>query len=238
MKTFSPRTARPAGFSLVELLAGVAIIAVLALLLFPLTQMMRKKANDTACVSNLHSLYLSMNSYKNDGGYWPSVNLNSEINAAATSSQTWYVSLQRLGYIEAQKLRDNNVDVLKGKTVVCPSNDSDPGEAYKYTSSPFPWRPNYAMNYFWGEGSAQGVWYPRVSALGVTNSSAILLIDSTSKTGSIYPNSMAEWSKPKCAIARTHNGGAHALLANGAVITVSPDTHPDIQDPKYWDPRY
>lgn len=224
-------------FTLIELLATIMIVAVLGALLFPAYKTAMNSAKNTRCLANMRTVYGAMQAYKNDGGFWPSVNVNSESDPGAPGSQIWYVALIRLKYLTARIEKRNNQNVAIADALVCPSNMADPGAPYVYTSSPFPWTSNYAMNHEWGERTHAGVWSPRVPALAVSNGSAILLIDSTSKTGSVYLSSNVKWSAPNCAIPKIHNGGAHALLANGAVITVTPQSHPDIEDPKYWNPR-
>jgi len=231
------KPANPTAFTLIELLATIAIIVILLAILFPAAKTIVKSADNTRCIGNLRTLYGAFSAYKNDGGYWPSVNLNNDSDASLSGEQNWFVALQRLGYLETIRGTVQGVDCLTSKALVCPSNVADPGEPYPYTHNPLPWRPNYAMNFYWGEGTFAGPWVQRVTALGLSKSSAILLIDSTSKTGSIYPNFQAEWGTPTCAIPEIHNGGAHALLCNGSVISISRQTHPNIQDAKYWDPR-
>lgn len=60
------------GFSLVELLVVLAVISVLAALLFPVFLTVRGKARQTACASNLHQIGLGIGMYMQDyDGLYP-----------------------------------------------------------------------------------------------------------------------------------------------------------------------
>jgi prepilin-type N-terminal cleavage/methylation domain-containing protein/prepilin-type processing-associated H-X9-DG protein len=59
------RAPRPA-FTLIELLVVVAVIAVLAALLFPVFARVREKARASACLSNYHQLGLAIHMYAQD----------------------------------------------------------------------------------------------------------------------------------------------------------------------------
>ena len=59
------------GFTLVELLTVLAIIAVLAGLLLPVLSRAKQQARSTACKSNLRQLGLGMKMYINDHGHYP-----------------------------------------------------------------------------------------------------------------------------------------------------------------------
>ncbi len=58
-------------FTLIELLTVIAIIAVLAALLFPVVGAVREQGRATDCMSKLHQLYVSTNVYKQDEGGYP-----------------------------------------------------------------------------------------------------------------------------------------------------------------------
>lgn len=58
-------------FTLIELLTVIAIIAVLAAVLFPVAGSVREQARATDCMSKLHQLYVSAQVYKQDEGGYP-----------------------------------------------------------------------------------------------------------------------------------------------------------------------
>lgn len=64
---------RKIGFTLVELLIVLGIVAVIAAILFPVFSSVRRKARMTECASNLHQIGLALHQYANDsdGDYPP-----------------------------------------------------------------------------------------------------------------------------------------------------------------------
>jgi prepilin-type N-terminal cleavage/methylation domain-containing protein len=59
------------GFSLVELLTVIAIIAILAAVIFPVMGSVREKARQSSCMSNLHNIWLALRMYKQDERQMP-----------------------------------------------------------------------------------------------------------------------------------------------------------------------
>lgn len=57
---------RQIAFTVLELLIVIAIIALIAALLFPLFAGARKKARETQCMNNLHQIYLAWSLYTSD----------------------------------------------------------------------------------------------------------------------------------------------------------------------------
>lgn len=66
-------SARRHGFTLIELLVVLAMLALLAAILFPVFASARRQARMTACASNLHQVGLALHQYANDhdGDYPP-----------------------------------------------------------------------------------------------------------------------------------------------------------------------
>ncbi|MEN6305862.1 MAG: type II secretion system protein [Armatimonadia bacterium] len=68
------------GFTLVELLVVIGIIAILMAILFPVFQTVREKARQAKCQANLHQIAVALKEFRADHGhyppapYWDSVN--------------------------------------------------------------------------------------------------------------------------------------------------------------------
>ena len=111
-----------AGFTLVEMLVVIGIIAILAAIIFPVMANAKKKAHQTQCISNLKNLGQAFKQYTQDNyGYFPpwcashpnpdSPGLSqTDQNRPMPDVMTWDKALV--------------MDYLQGKeeTVVCPSN--------------------------------------------------------------------------------------------------------------------
>lgn len=72
---FTPDRRQPqrAAFTLVELLAVLTIIAVLASVIFVLSMSVRKKAERVQCGENLKTLHMALSNYLTDHQRWPQV---------------------------------------------------------------------------------------------------------------------------------------------------------------------
>ncbi len=67
-----PRKSGKHGFTLIELLVVVAILAILAAILFPVYSKAQSQAKTTQCLSNLRQLGMAVNAYLGDSsGYMP-----------------------------------------------------------------------------------------------------------------------------------------------------------------------
>ena len=59
------------GFSLLELLTVVAIIAILAAILFPIMRAAKDRAKRTGCITNMHEIGIALSEYKLDYNRYP-----------------------------------------------------------------------------------------------------------------------------------------------------------------------
>ncbi len=119
---------RASGFTLIELLTVIAIIAVLAAILFPTAGTVREQARASDCLSKLHQLYVSARVYHEDeGAYPPSLmgiaehglidlngNCHPEISTGlpfGTQPNTCLASADRIinGYLFSEQIRDSRV---------------------------------------------------------------------------------------------------------------------------------
>lgn len=114
---------RPTGFTLVELLVVILVIAILAALLFPVGQWAIRAAQDSKCKQNLRNLYDAYRSYSldNDG--------NTLLDG--TSPNEWTRLIQP--YIGHPVFTST-----LPKALYCPSAESKPNAGY--------YQPDYAAN--------------------------------------------------------------------------------------------
>src|SRR5437867_2212888 len=71
MKCGNSSVERRGGFTLLELLVVIGIIAVLAAMLFPAVQRLREMANRTRCINNLHQIGMALTNHFTTHGYFP-----------------------------------------------------------------------------------------------------------------------------------------------------------------------
>lgn len=129
---------------MVELLVVVAIIALLAAILFPVFARAREKARQTTCVSNLKQLGLGFAQYAQDydGGYPNACSANPALTTGCTASGDPYLWTGQhfrwlvMPYLGIAQQRDTasawkSVPGTTPSILVCPS---DPSTSYDNTS--------------------------------------------------------------------------------------------------------
>lgn len=109
------------GFTLIELLTVIAIIAVLAAILFPLAGTVREQARASDCMSKLHQLYVSSSVYKLDEGSFPAALLGYAEVADPTGNSTGTyltdpssqvpVAMEKLtnAFVYTEQIKDANI---------------------------------------------------------------------------------------------------------------------------------
>lgn len=123
-----------AGFSLIELLVVVAIIAILAAVLFPIYTNSIKAASRSKCQSNLKQIMSAFESYTADySGCYP--NLNSK---CLWMGRYWRWPMKRyLGYYAVYDPNDSRAEIQSTRVwnsvLRCPA-DPTPGDIYDGTS--------------------------------------------------------------------------------------------------------
>ena len=107
--------AEPPGFTIIELLAVVSIIALLVALLMPALQGARKRAKAVVCAQNLHQLGVAIRTYASDnGGNFVGLYCPSYVKGGGWN---WHDFMGRQGYI-GQQVSFKKLHVLKGRGVV------------------------------------------------------------------------------------------------------------------------
>ena len=146
---------KQAGFTLIELLVVVAIVALLAALLFPVFAKARARGRQTACLSNLRQLGLATSQYAQDfddrypyggdptdldsygwaiklkGVYWPAVQQMQLNGQTIPNVMAGYVKDREIWHCPA----DNGYDLVDNLPLsASPSSFQEYGMSYTYTT--------------------------------------------------------------------------------------------------------
>jgi len=110
---------RRAGFTLVELLVVIGIIAVLISILLPALSKARDSAQQLVCQSNLRQIYVASSMYQNewDGFYVAYYDKPWNSNSALSTTFTWPTPLRN--YLKSTQAPDTKPPVIYG----CPVRD-------------------------------------------------------------------------------------------------------------------
>jgi len=108
------------GFTLIEMLAVMAILAVLAGLLFPVVAKSREQARKTACMSNLRQIGMALSLYaSNHGGVIPTTESPNE--AIRATHHIWDGTLTPPRYIGLGYLHEKFGYGVKPQMYYCPA---------------------------------------------------------------------------------------------------------------------
>ena len=196
------------GFTLVELLVVIAVLALLAGLALPALLQSSEASNQTKCLSNMRqisSLYLTM-----------VVDQDGVLVAATGSSSTWYEALESYGYIN--KTGDVQKDMENYKKLSCPKALAVLGNKYNVT------RATYGLNTFIGNSNGP------TRMVQLSKPSATLLIGDGDKMGSgngmtmnlnVDGKKITPYHNKKCAI--TYFDGHSAIVDQAVIATNASD---------------
>jgi prepilin-type N-terminal cleavage/methylation domain-containing protein/prepilin-type processing-associated H-X9-DG protein len=195
------------GFTLIEILVVIGIIALLAAILFPVLSRARENARRTTCLSNLQQLGMAFQQYTQDAGRrYP----------GAGEFQKWGNGGHWVAGVNSttEGLAGNNPPYDLSTTN--PSADVENGALYPYVRSEAVYRCPSAEN-----GDIKKVTYSMNCALAGMNdvrmrtpSEIILLVDEAhNNDGFFYTESVNSTD----AITDVHNGAGNLLFADGHV---------------------
>jgi prepilin-type N-terminal cleavage/methylation domain-containing protein/prepilin-type processing-associated H-X9-DG protein len=184
------------GFTLIESLVVIAIIAILAAILFPVFARAREKARQAACQSNLKQIGLALKMYCQD---YDEVNVRAWF--GGTVARRWHQAVQPY---------TKNTDLFRCLTS---GQLVDPYSGL-YMS--------YGMNTFnFGPGALDSFWYGPADAQVQDPAGTIWVTDSKHATnttqGSYYVGGGAVFSEPVPRVAYRHNDMFNALWYDGHV---------------------
>jgi prepilin-type N-terminal cleavage/methylation domain-containing protein/prepilin-type processing-associated H-X9-DG protein len=205
-----PLSVRDRGFTLIELLVVLAIIAILAAILFPVIGAARASGHKVACVSNLRQLLQASAMYASDHDRrLVAARLYTGGSGLGT---TWCVALQP--YLKNQQV------------LTCPL-DPAPQTVANSTDLPHSYGINYDLTYVTGYSATNVAW--AMSALPRT-ADLVLFFDmksSAAAMGSGYTASRVSRVDPR------HQGKAIVGFLDGHVKPQAPG---EIDAVKFWNP--
>ena len=222
-------THRRAGFTLVEILVVIAIIGILAAILFPVFRNAREAAKRTSCASNLKQLGLAFQQYTKDyGDRYPYPGNYQGWQAPAAM---WITSTANTGVASDTLDPATETYPLTGTTATPEvgglSNYTKNTEIYMCPSSEFgeEKRLSYSMNCAMG-----GINGGRVKA----PTSIVLLVDEGNSLNDGFffaaatngKNGASNTFGTSTDAATEEHGGANLLFADGHVKGITPDSFP------------
>lgn len=140
MKSSSSRLA----FTLVELIAVIALVAILVGLMVPEAQRLVERARSTACSANLRNIGMAVRNYINDNdGTYPVIETNPE-------APIYPEEVQARGMLETLEPYG-----VTGRSLLCPSDRRGP-DYFAQRGTSYEWRPVID-----GESSLNPILYTR-----------------------------------------------------------------------------
>jgi prepilin-type N-terminal cleavage/methylation domain-containing protein len=214
-------SSRPAGFTLVELLVVIGIIALLIAMLLPALGKARQQSQAVVCMANMRQIGLLCKLYAADNQGW--IVATRDEAAYGGSWPVWDDLLRRAGQYKAAD-----------RCFLCPSQ-----QYYDSTSGGGPYLRSYAEN----SSLAEHRW---VKFEWVRNPSTLLfMIDSGLGTFDNYGYSVIKgdymtgsaWSRYSTIFQFSHNGIPNILYGD-CHVDRGPRTYAALTDPNLWTPDF
>lgn len=216
--------ARRAGFTLVELLVVIAVIALLAAILLPVFARARAKAQQTTCLSNIKQFAAAFELYVSDyddtypsvGNYWASNSRGSDWVRVVEPGVPGAVAAE-LGSLYSY-VKNNQIYICP-TGVLCGQKYQDPA-GREWVRPSYTMNSNLADNTTWLGIGLSGVIYPsKTFLLTEENDSRLGMMTGDWNDGTFYapPASPTSFDKPPGESGRTdrHGGGGMALFCDG-----------------------
>lgn len=142
-------TARRMAFTLMELLVTVAIIALLAAIVFPVMAQARNAAKRTACMSNMKQIGTAFRAYLIDSSdVWFPCSYHEDLGPAFAPQKMWLGYDNNNGPLDAGVYGKSNAPAINPKRqgIIDPYTGSD--ALKNCPSMPTSWQTSYALNWF------------------------------------------------------------------------------------------
>jgi len=252
MKTSLPlnKSALRSGFTLVELLAGIGIIMVLASLLFPALGSVRQRAQNAGCVSNLRQLGVAMGLWLGDYGCYPAPKSDIDGDGSPDSCHEWdftgigdtkgrpslfrtLYTPEAIPFLYQYDPPGARLYHLKNTIFVCPAAVAGYGIPPSTSVNDYQSRA-YGMNSVAAGGGSVAAWalpiYPTRLAYP---SKTFLLIDCANPCANMY-YTVASNFKSFSSVRDRHQGHLNVLYCDLHVGSINPeDISKSMEDP-FW----
>ncbi len=204
------------GFTLIEVLTAVAVIAALAALLIPALKGSIEKAMSAKCMGNLRQVAMGLNRYADE--YHQTYPLGGN-DASSAGAPAWYISISPYIGIGEDVLgyppKERAVPPL-----ICPAFKAQENRATSYGINIYMMK-NQSFSHRWG--------YRR--SIVPSQSRTILVGEKNFNTDQVYPE---DYGVARSTVERRHNSGANYAMIDGHIEFVK-DPLPS-SDPrwKWW----
>jgi len=154
------KPARRRGFTMIELLAVIAIIGVLMALLLPAVQSAREAARRGQCRNNLHQIGVALHTYLSSFGRFPPSYCWTKGVPLSGNNGSWSIHGRILPYLEQGNAYDlvdlqtawdaqqaTGVPRLRVPTYLCPTEVNDVVRVVDATGEPYVYPHNYGFNF-------------------------------------------------------------------------------------------
>jgi prepilin-type N-terminal cleavage/methylation domain-containing protein len=132
-------------FTILEILAVVLVLAILAALFFAVSDRLPMRAEAAKCMANMRSLQVSLASYTQDKGHWPQEPADQLGNNEDAYEDWWIAELKPYGATEAtwmcptiKRLVTNKSEKGRPKVHYTPTMfDKNPATPYRWSTQPW-----------------------------------------------------------------------------------------------------